>query len=182
VADGSLDDTSAIVGGTSAGFGPPSAEPFARPTLPAPPDPWPDSSAALRRQARAGELDGTWRVLFVVGWVGVLLGVAAVWRSARTIGLSTWWLGSASEPQFLLVQMLPLIAPVLLVVGGLRGVRFLPYLGLVGALVLAAIGTGDLGEVTRLAIVQLALAGAGAAMSVASFAGMLRPAPVDTAT
>jgi hypothetical protein len=125
---------------------------------------------------RAGDLLGTWRVVFVVGWVGVLLGYVALWRSSRTMGLATWWLGSMSEPRVVVVQVLPLVVPVLLTVGGLRGIRFLPYLGLVGSVALTAIGTGDLSGFERLAYVQFGLAAAGACISLASFAGMLRPA------
>lgn len=112
--------------------------------------------------------------MFVVGWVGVLLGFASVWRSARTLGLSTWWLGPAADPQSLPVQVLPLAVPVLLVLAASRNMRYLPAWGTLGALVLGAIALGDLGRFDRLAEVQLTMSAAALLISIASTAGMLR--------
>jgi hypothetical protein len=123
-----------------------------------------------------GQLTTAWRAVFVVGWGCVVLAFAAVWRSARTLGLSTWWLGASSAPQFFLVQVLPFVPAIILVGAGTRNVRYLPYFGMMGAIVLAAIATGDLGRFDRLAAAEFSIAGAALLLSLATFAGVLRPA------
>lgn len=112
----------------------------------------------------------------MVGWGCVVLAMAAVWRSARTLGLSTWWLGASSTPQFLLVQLLPFLPAIGLVVLAARNTKSLPYLGVVGALALAAIATGDINRFSGLAVAEFTIAAAALLVSVASFAGLLRAA------
>lgn len=125
---------------------------------------------------RPGQLTNGWRGVFMVGWGCVVLAMAAVWRSARTLGLSTWWLGASSTPQFLLVQLLPFLPAIGLVVLAARNTTFLPYLGVVGALALAAIATGDINRFSGLAVAEFTIAAAALLVSVASFAGLLRAA------
>jgi hypothetical protein len=124
----------------------------------------------------AGQLTQGWKVVFGIGWCGVLLGFAAVAKTARTIGLSTWWLGASADPRFFIIQALPFVPGVLLVIAALRGARYLPYYGLLGALSLAAIAAGDIGRFDRLALVEFAIAAAGGAVSAAAFAGLVRRA------
>ncbi|MEX0846915.1 MAG: hypothetical protein WD023_03975 [Ilumatobacteraceae bacterium] len=143
-------------------------------TLPQPPAPATAAVVVPMRDPRPGELAPAWRVVFVVGWVGTMLGFASVWKSSRTMGLSTWWLGPSAEPRSIAVQLVPFVIPVLLVVAASRNARFLPYWGVLGSLALGAIAAGDLGRFQRLALVELAVAGAALAVSLASFAGVLR--------
>jgi hypothetical protein len=107
----------------------------------------------------------------------VLLGVAAVWNSSRTLGLATWWLGSASEPRPFVVQLLPATFALVVVVAALRNLRFVPVVGIIAAAALAVVGLVDLGRYARFGWVELALACAGLLVSVASFAGLQRRAP-----
>jgi hypothetical protein len=100
-----------------------------------------------------------------------------VWKSARTLGIATWWLGPSSEPNLLVVQLLPFVLPVLMVVGATRGLRWLPLAGLVAAAASLAIALPDLADFESLALVELAVAAAGALISLASFAGLLRAVP-----
>lgn len=156
-------------------------------TLPQPPgpdDPGAPSSAGWDpvHVPRPGELTGAWRVVFAVGWICVVLAFASVWKSSRTMGLSTWWLGASAEPRFVLIQMLPFVPAVALVVAAARRARRLPHFGVAGALALAGIAAGDLGRFDRLALVELVVAGAALLLSVASFAGLLRAVPATTAT
>ena len=132
--------------------------------------------AAERRIPRPGELTVAWTAVFCLGWFAVVCGFAAVWASARTTGFPTWWLGPASEPRLLLVNLLPFVAPLALVVEGLVHRRFLPLWGVLGAVVCAAVAAGDLSGQPRYAAVEFLLAAAGLAVSAASFAGMLRRA------
>lgn len=143
-------------------------------TLPQPPAPVSAAAVLPPREPRPGELSPSWRVVFVVGWVGAVLGFASVWKSSRTMGLSTWWLGPSAEPRSIMIQMIPFVIPVLLVIAGSRHARFLPWWGLLGSLALGGIGAADLGRFQRLAAVELAIAGAVLLVSIASFAGLLR--------
>jgi hypothetical protein len=128
---------------------------------------------------RPHQLSTPWRIVFGVGWSGIVLCLAAVWNSSRTMGLSTWWLGPSADPAPLVVQVLPFVLPLGMVVGAVRNQRFLPWLGLLSAAVLAGIGIADLEPFQRYGVVELVIAGAGALLSVASVAGLVAPAPSE---
>ena len=153
---------------TGPGLAPPQA---LDPAVQAPPHP-----AGSARPPRPGELTGAWRTTTVVVWVGVVLVPASVWRSSRTLGLSTWWLGPPAEPRLFLVQLLPFYGPLLMIVLASRPMRFVPLVGLGVSAVLAGVAAVDLGRFSRLGWVELAAALAGASISVASFAGRYRRA------
>ncbi len=129
------------------------------------------------RVLRAGELTVPWRTTVLVTWVGIVLVYASVWRTARTMGLSTWWLGPPATPRMLVVQMLPFLAPIAMVIAASRPTRHLPLAGVLASLAGAAIAIGDLGRFDRLALLELVAAGAGLLVSVASLAGVLRSEP-----
>ena len=120
-----------------------------------------------------------WRIVTAVTWGLVFVAFAGVWKVSRELGLATWWLGPIGEPQPVFVLLLPFVAPAAMVVATLNNARRLPVAGLVASAVTAAIGAGDLDRVLRLAVVELAIAGAAAAVSVASFAGLYRPVRGD---
>ena len=125
---------------------------------------------------RVGQLTPMWRLVFGIGWAAVIVGLVAVWESSRVIGLSTWWLGADAEPRNLLFNLLPFYAPLLVMFAAISNWRFAPYFGMATAVIGAAIGAGDLGRVQWIAVVELVLAGAALCISVASLAGMYRPA------
>ncbi|MCU1503537.1 MAG: hypothetical protein JWM12_2891 [Ilumatobacteraceae bacterium] len=124
-----------------------------------------------------GQLTSGWRNLFVAGWIGVILGLAGVWKSAWTLGFPTWWLGPQADPRFPLLVALPFVCPVLLVVAGLRNMRYLPYAGIVAAIVAENIAWGDVGHEIKFAVVEFALAGGGLVISIAALAGLVRAQP-----
>ena len=152
-------------------------------SLPQPPAPRtgeaPFGAPVERREPRALELTPAWRTAYTVGWLCALLGMASVWKSSRTLGLATWWLGPSADPQLLVVSLLPFAAPIALVIASMRNVRYLPHAGVVGGLALLGVGAGDLGRFTGLATAELAIGGAALLVSIASFAGLYRRA--DTA-
>jgi len=156
--------------------------------LPQPPPPnraprRPSRHQPRRVVLRPGHLLPGWATAFWLGWLLVGVSFGAVWYSSRVTGLSTWWLGPETEPRFYLLNVLPFVAPFALAFFALRVARFLPWWGILGALVSAGIAAGDLDDQPRYAIIEFALAGAGLLISSASFAGMLRPAadtPTDT--
>ena len=115
-----------------------------------------------------------WTLVFGLGWLAVLVGFAGVWTASRQLGLSTWWLGPAASPRSTFVMLIPFVPPALLVAAAFNRSRHLAWWGLAGAAALVLVGLGDLGRVRGLGLVELALAAAGAAVSVASLAGTYR--------
>ncbi|MBI5090003.1 MAG: hypothetical protein HZB15_14365 [Actinobacteria bacterium] len=157
-------------------------------TLPPPPPPplahpagivEPAGVGRPMRPPRPGELTAAWRGTFIVGWGCVLVAMVAIGRTAWKMGLSTWWTGPRFEPQLLPVLLIPSLVSVVLIVLAARNARFLPYWGIVGAIALAAIATGDLGRFDGLAAAEFTVAGAALLVSLASFAGVLRRADPD---
>jgi hypothetical protein len=106
----------------------------------------------------------------------IVAGLGFAWASSRTIGLSTWWLGPEAKPRSILIQVLPLLAPVVACVCGFRNVRYTALIGMAAAAGTAAIGLGDLHRVRNIAVVELALGGSGLLISVASLSGTYRRA------
>lgn len=139
-----------------------------------PPPPPPAPVAVAPRTLVPGQLTPGWRNLLVVGWIGVVLGLVAVWKSSWTLGFPTWWLGPQADPRFPLLMALPFVLPVVVVVNAIRNTRYTALVGIVAAVVAENIAWGDVGHQIRFAIVEFALAGAGLAISVAALAGMVR--------
>jgi hypothetical protein len=123
---------------------------------------------------RPGDLSPGWRIGTALTWIAVILALAAVWNSSVQLGLSTWWLGPRSQPQPLVVQLSPFAAPVLMVLATVNQVRRLPWFGLAASVVVVAIGVGDLWRVTSIAVIEILIGVAAAAISVASFTGTYR--------
>jgi hypothetical protein len=138
----------------------------------------PPSAAAPTRD---GQLTTGWGTAFWLAWAGVAGGLAAVWYSSRTLGLSTWWLGPETEPRLIVVSLLPFVAPLALAIQALLQRPWLPWLGIGGAVITALVGVGDIGRVNGYASIELLLAAGGLAVSTACFAGMLRRPGVEAA-
>jgi hypothetical protein len=155
-------------------------------TAPLPPPPPPSSPRTFTTVAGVqpsgvpvkvvGQLNPMWRLVFGLGWAALVGCEAALWESSRVIGLSTWWLGADAQPQFIALQLLPFYGPIVVTIAAISNWRYSPYLGIAAAIAGAAIGAGDLGRVRWIAVVELVLAGAALCISVASLAGMYRPA------
>ena len=130
------------------------------------------------RPPRAGDLSVGWRAVTAGTWIGVVVGLAAVWNVSVQLGLSTWWLGPRGDPQPLVVRFAPFVAPVLMLLATVNHVRWSGWYGLAAAAVVGGVAAGDVGRVTSLAVVELAIAGAAALVSAASLTGTYRPAEV----
>ena len=124
----------------------------------------------------AGALTTGWRLTVLVAWSAVVVGLAAVWAASRQIGLSTWWLGPGTDGIGGVVRLAPFIAPTTMVALAVVQRPRLWRLGLVAGAVTIAIGAGDLGRVTGLAIVEILLGASGAAVSAAAWTGTYRDA------
>jgi hypothetical protein len=151
----------------------PVPSPTAAPTLPPPPPPSPPQQSTAPTPV-AGQLTNGWRLFTGIGWAFVIVAYAAVWKTSYELGLSTWWLGPFGDPQPAFVTMLPFVAPLAMVLLALNNSRWLPWAGLGAAAILAIIAVFDLSRVPRLAIVELAIAGAGALIAIAGFSGRYR--------
>lgn len=104
----------------------------------------------------------------------MIIGFASVWSASAQLGLSTWWLGPRADPEPRYIQFAPFVVPVLMLLATINQVRRLAWWGLAASLALAGFGLGDVGRVTSLAIVELAVAGAAAMVSIASLTGTYR--------
>ncbi|MEO5899663.1 MAG: hypothetical protein ABIR68_05975 [Ilumatobacteraceae bacterium] len=153
-------------------FGPAPGPGYTTPLPPVPPPPAP--VYAQPRPLAPGQLTSGWRNLLIIGWIGVILGLTAVWKSSWTLGFPTWWLGPQADPRFPLLLILPFILPFVVVINAIRNTRYTPFVGIVAALVAENIAWGDVGHQIKFAVVEFALAGAGLAISAASLAGMVR--------
>jgi hypothetical protein len=121
-----------------------------------------------------GQLTPGWRLTVLVTWVLAFLGWSAAWKASRELGLATWWLGPTSAPRPWPIMLLPFAPVVVMLVLSIQNARHLPWYGLAASGVGAAIAIGDLGQVTRLGLVELAISVATALVSVASLGGRYR--------
>lgn len=145
------------------------------------PEPPAATTEPAPRQRVAGELTPNWSTVFWLAWAGVAGGFAAVWYSARITGMATWWLGPETAPRLILVSLVPFVAPVALVLMTLAHRRWMPWWGILGAVITGLIAAGDIGGPARYFAVEFVLAAGGLLVSVAAFAGLLRNAPASPA-
>jgi len=146
-------------------------------TVPPPPDVvGPDIVGMDVIDAEIGQLTSGWSTVFWVGWLLIAAAFAAIWYSSRLIGLSTWWLGPATDPQLILISLLPFTVPLALMTAGYSAQRWLPWWGIGGSAFVATIAVFDIGRVPGFAAIEFGLAIAGLCISVACFAGVFRRA------
>ncbi|HSL74703.1 MAG TPA: hypothetical protein VK853_09550 [Ilumatobacteraceae bacterium] len=147
-----------------------------------PPPPGAAPVAAVRppeRVARPGELTPAWRVVMILTWIGVFLAYMAVWKASDEIGIATWWLGPRSSPQPMVVRLIPFAVAAVFGILASYNVRHVAVFSLGGSVALAAIASADLSRSTGLALVEFAIAGAAATVSVAALSGVYRAAPAS---
>ena len=161
-----------------------SSEPTSVPAVPLPPPPPPpglpvadqDTHEYAYRWPVAGQLTLGWRIATAIVWGFVFVGYVAVWKTSRELGLNTWWLGPIGEPVTPFVSMIPFFAPLAMVLLAINNVKSLPWFGLGAAGLTALVSAFDFSRVPRLALVELAIACAGALTAVAGFSGRYRRA------
>lgn len=121
--------------------------------------------------ALAGQLTHGWRLTALTSWIAIAVSLAAVWAASRQIGLSTWWLRPGSP---VVVSIVPFIAPGIMVALVLAHRPHLWRIGIVAGVASVAVGLGDLGRVTGLAMVEMLLGACGIAVSAAAWTGTYR--------
>ncbi len=102
-----------------------------------------------------------------------------VWKVSEEIGIGTWWLGSRSDPQPLVVRLVPFFVTAFFGILASYNLRRLPWIGVAGAVVLAAIAVPDVSRQAGLALVEFVLAGAVLVVCLAALTGRYRAAPAD---
>ncbi len=152
------------------------ASPFAIPPPPAPIAKAPTFMLPAR-MIRAGQVTVGWSRFLLVTWLFAVASFIAIWVSSRNTGLSTWWLGPETEPRFILINLLPFVAPVVVCLTCQFALRRLPWIGIAAALVTAAIAAGDISRVPGYAVAEFAVAAGGLLASLACFAGVLHDEP-----
>lgn len=152
-------------------------------TLPPPPPPPPAepdgpqlAPVPIHHIPRPGDLTTGWLILTGIGWMGVVVVLASAWSVSRQLGLSTWWLGPIQHQRPLYVMLLPFVAPAVVITAAGNRVRYVPWIGVLGAAATAAVGVGDLGRVVGIGVVELIAAAAALLLSIASFSRMYRAA------
>jgi len=116
---------------------------------------------------------------FIAGWVGVIIGLGAIWQACRVGGIAPWWLGPETNPRFFLVIALPFIPPIIAIVAASTGMRYACHIGIVAGLLVAAVALGDLDH-PGLALVEACVGFAGVLISVACLGGRMRAAEATT--
>lgn len=129
--------------------------------------------------ARPGQLTPTWRGITLVNWALVFVAWSGAWKVSRELGIAAWWLGPETASRSIVVMLLPFAPAAVMIVLTLLNARWLPFGGLVASAIGAAIGVVDLGYVRRLGVVEIAIAAAAAAVSLASLSGMYRSVSAD---
>ncbi len=120
-------------------------------------------------------------MVFIAGWIGVLAGFGALWQAGRIAGIAPWWLGPETNLRAFPVIALPFIAPLIVVVLGVLGIRICCYVGIVAGLISAAVALGDR-HFPGLAVVDVAIGACGVLVSLACLGGRMRAAPEITAS
>jgi hypothetical protein len=134
----------------------------------------PADELRLARTPRVGELTNGWRAVTAITWILVIVALACVWKTSDQLGLSTWWLGPRGEPNSIIVQLLPFIAPVLMLLAAFNHVRYLPCLGLVASGLVTLVGVFDVVRFRGLGLLEIAIGAAAAIVSLVSLTGMYR--------
>jgi hypothetical protein len=111
-----------------------------------------------------------------VTWIGAFLAYMAVWKTSEELGLGTWWLGPRSNPQPVVVRVIPFAVIAVFGILATYNVRRLSWISLGGAGVLARVAVPDLARATGIALVEFTIAAAVALVSLASFTGTYRAA------
>lgn len=131
----------------------------------------------VNRVPQVGELTSVWIIAIAVTWAMVFMSYMAVWKASEELGLGTWWLGPRSNPQPIVVSLIPFVIVALVGVAASISFRRLPWVSLAGSAALVLVAIPDLSRSTGLAAVEFAIAGAVTIVSLLSLTGRYRKGP-----
>lgn len=123
-----------------------------------------------------GDLVASWRVVIVITWALTVFAYSVVWKTSRELGIGTWWLGARSDPQPLVVNLIPFAVAITFGVIASSRVKGLPRTTVIGAFVLAAIALPDYSRSLGLANLEMVIAGAVLLVGLGAFTGVVKTA------
>ena len=150
---------------------PPPPPPPAADTSPSfTPMPMPEGAWRYMQPVPVRHVTPPWRIALVVGWLAVMAAVASFANSGFLVASSPFWL------EWPMLSILPFVIPVAAVLTLLRDWRYCLLASLAAALSLAVIAVIDIGAGSRpVGKGELALAAAGALLTLAGLAGRIPP-------
>ncbi len=107
-------------------------------------------------------------------WVLVVFAYSAVWKVSVELGIGTWWLGARSDPQPVVVRLIPFVVAIGFGLVSSLAIRLLPVINFAGALGLTVIALPDFSRSSGLAVIELVIAAAVLLVALASFTGVVR--------
>jgi hypothetical protein len=120
---------------------------------------------------RTGQLVPLWRILLTLGWVGVFLAFAAVWKASEEIGIATWWLGARSAPQPVVVRLVPFALAIAIGAFVVANLRAAVWVSLAGSALVAVTAAFDVSRSGGLALIEFAIAAAIALVTLGALGG-----------
>lgn len=124
-----------------------------------------------RADASESGLRPPWAGLLSIGWIAIGVALVAVGAASRQIGKASWWLGDSVPTRPTVLWLVPLVGPFVAVMASRRPALWALGFSALATLGVAAVAAGDLGTSPGAAVLQFALAGAGALLTVAASAG-----------
>lgn len=109
-------------------------------------------------------------------WIAIVAALGIVAGASEVIGRQVWWLGDDERRAPIYVVVLPAIAPLATVLAAANNRTWVPYASAVATLTTLLTAWGDRHRSPGAALVELALAGAGLLVTIASFSGRYRKA------
>jgi uncharacterized membrane protein HdeD (DUF308 family) len=119
-----------------------------------------------------GQLTEGWRWVLAAGWALLMPALFALADAANSFGKPTWWLSDEATAAW--QSPIPFLAPLAVTAAAAANWRRWPLAALLGVVALAATAIADAGRSPSVALCEAALAGAGALVSGACFAGRVR--------
>lgn len=115
-----------------------------------------------------------WRVILVLAWAGAFLAYMAVWKASEEMGIATWWLGPRSNPQPVVIRLIPFVVTATFGAIASFGFRHVSVLSMGGAVILGVIAVPDFSRSVGLALTEVVIAVAVGLVAVASLTGRFR--------
>jgi hypothetical protein len=134
-------------------------------------EPAPAARPTADTAPRPGQLVPLWRILLTLGWVGVFLAFAAVWKASEEIGIATWWLGPRSAPQPVVVRLLPFALAIAIGAFVVANLRAALWGSLAGSGLVAMIAAFDVSRSGGLALIEFTIAAAIALVTLGALGG-----------
>jgi hypothetical protein len=119
-------------------------------------------------------LVAAWARVTVFAWIIVMAGLIATAVTGRNVGKPAWWIGTETDPAFILLWIAPFVFPVVTIVLAFRASRLVPVTGVASAIIIAAFAFGDVQSSPGVALVGGVVALGALFVALATFAGLER--------